>query len=153
MSAPQYQDISKAEIPEIDYHGAKVKIICGTINKIHGPVKDIAVQPEYLDVSIPAGTTFTHPIPKGKKVFAYTISGSSTIGTENVKDKHLVLFNDQGDVQITATEDVRLLLVSGKPLGEKIAWYGPIVMNTQAELKKAMHDYQHGTFIQKKPLL
>ena len=132
-------------------NGIKIKIICGEINGVKGPARDIVIAPEYLDVSLPGGAAFTHEVPRGHTVFAYVIEGrgffdhahGSLIGAEN-----LVAYGDGEELTVTTTgEPVRFLLVSGTPLGEPVAWGGPIVMNTQAELRRAFDEYQNGTFL------
>ena len=169
MMAPRYQGITSAEIPEVtDAAGNKIKIICGEVNGTQGPVQDIVTDPEYLDITVLPGATFTHPTPRGHTAFAYIIEGrgefcrqrdpySYEAEGENymdmeheplLADRHLVLF-DQGDAIAVRTEEeaVRFLLISGKPIGEPIAWRGPIVMNTQQELRTAFEELQRGTFI------
>ena len=154
MTDPRYQEVSKGEIPEVEYQGSKVKVICGTVSGVKGPVQDLFVKPEYLDVTIPAGSELAHPIPQGFKVFSYVVSGEGQIGGQETKGGELVLFKDGDQVRMHAGKhDLRLLLISGKPLGEPIAWYGPVVMNTQDELKTAFAEYEEGTFLKTTPEL
>jgi len=175
MMDPRYRDIKNSQIPEITLQGgAKVRIICGRLEGIQGPVQDIVTDPEYLDVHLPAGATFTHSVGKGHKVIAYVIDGQGyfdpdrdsfsheTIGNNYFdfqgsclcSNETLVLFGDGDQVHIfSEKEGVRFLLVSGRPIGEPVAWYGPIVMNTREELRMAFEEYEKGTFIkQGKPL-
>ncbi|HEX9117630.1 MAG TPA: pirin family protein [Anaerolineae bacterium] len=169
MMAPRYQGIVANQIPEVtDGAGNKIKVICGTVEGTKGPVQDIVTDPEYLDVTIAPGATFTHPTPRGHTVFAYVIGGrgdfcrqrdpySYEAEGENyfdmdreplIADGHLVLFGDGDSVSVKAErEAVRFLLISGRPIKEPIAWYGPIVMNTQQELRTAFEELQRGTFI------
>jgi redox-sensitive bicupin YhaK (pirin superfamily) len=172
MMNPRYRDVKNQQIPEVSLKsGAKVKIICGKINGKQGPVQDIVTDPEYLDVTVPEGVTFTHPVRRGQKAFAYVIEGEAyfdqsrdsytheVIGSNYFDFKRscicgnetMVLYGD-GDQVSVATEKnaVRFLLISGRPIGEPVAWYGPIVMNTQEELKLAFEEYQNGTFIKRK---
>jgi len=152
MMKPSYQDVSQEEVPEIDYNNARVKVIAGTVNGVTGPVKDVTVNPQYLDVRVPAGSTFIHKIPKGFKAFAFTIQGSGSFAqNHDAKERELVLYKDGNEVQITAEKDLRFLLISGKPLNQPIAWHGPIVMNTNEEIKKALKDLEEGTFTQDRP--
>ncbi len=151
MMNPRYRDILRDTIPEVSHEsGAKIRIICGKIGDIAGPVTDVVIEPEYLDIAVPAGSKFTYHIPESHNVFAYIIDGSGLFGAMGQKGSNgdLVLFDD-GEEVIAATgkEAVRFLLISGKPLREPVAWYGPIVMNTQDELKIAMEEYRDGTFI------
>jgi redox-sensitive bicupin YhaK (pirin superfamily) len=148
-----------------------VKIICGEAGGIRGAVEGIAVDPEYLDVTVPAGTTFTRSVKPGYTVFAYVIEGEGYFDQERNSFAHevvgtnyfdfdrrcvceaenLILYGDGETVTITTREiPLRFLLVSGKPLGEPVAWYGPIVMNTQEELRIAFEEYEKGTFIKHK---
>jgi redox-sensitive bicupin YhaK (pirin superfamily) len=169
MSEPRYRGITAAEIPEVaDASGATIKIVAGVANGVTGPVRDVATNPEYLDITIPAGKTFTRETPRGHTVFAYVIGGAAVFADQDdpysyeaegdsyfdqerdrrIGDRHLVLFTDGDRVEVTAgDEPLRMLLVSGKPIGEPIAWRGPIVMNTQAELRTAFQELDKGTFI------
>jgi hypothetical protein len=169
MMDPRYRDVKNQQIPEVSLKGGiKVKIICGKLNGVEGPVRDIVTDPEYLDVSVPAGATFTHPVKKGQNAFAYVIEGEGYFDTDRdsfdheviganyfdfkrsciCKDQTVVLYGDGDGVSVTSErEGVRFLLISGRPIGEPVAWYGPIVMNTQEELRIAFEEYQSGTFI------
>jgi hypothetical protein len=172
MMEPRYRDVKREQIPElIVENGVKVKIICGKVGKTQGPVRDIVIDPEYLDVTVPAKSTFVHPTKRGHTVFAYVTEGKGYFCQEKnpfiyevegenyfdikrdpfVGNGTLALF-DNGDEVMVSTEDepVRFLLISGKPIGEPVAWYGPIVMNTQEELKIAFEEYNKGTFIKRK---
>jgi len=172
MMAPRYRGVTRHEIPEINLaSGATVKVICGTVEGTTGPVRDIVTDPEYIDVSVPAGTTFTHPVSQNHTVFAYVIDGSAYFDEERnpyahevigsnyfdfKRDCHfgpetLVFYERQGDQVVIKAEDspVRFLLISGRPIGEPVAWYGPIVMNTQEELQIAFEEFEKGTFIKK----
>ena len=152
MMKPRYRGITSAEIPTAtDPGGATVRVIAGTAGGVTGPVGDVVTKPEYLDVSLPGGATFEHATPRGHTVFAYVIDGAGRFdaGREReLGDGHLVHFADGDRVSIRAgAGGVRFLLVSGKPIGEPIAWAGPIVMNTQAELERAFEELEKGTFI------
>ena len=169
MMNPRYRDVKNEQIPEISLKGGiKAKIVCGKLDGVEGPVRDIVTDPEYLDITVPAKATFTHPVKKGQNVFAYVIEGEGyfdagrdSYGHEVVgdnyfdfkrscicKDETLVLYGNGDEVSVTSEEKgVRFLLVSGRPINEPVAWYGPIVMNTQEELKLAFEEYQNGTFI------
>ncbi len=152
MMKPRYRDISAEQIPEVTLpDGAIVKVICGEVNGVKGPVTDIITDPEYLDVMLPLNTKFHHKVKNGYTTFAYVMRGfgrfeensDNEIGKEN-----LVVFEDGDEVRISAKEyPVRFLLLSGKPIREPVAWRGPIVMNTQEELNTAFHEYNNGTFI------
>lgn len=152
MMAPRYRDITAQNIPEYKHeNGISVKIISGIYKGQLGPVRDIICEPEYLDIQIPAGKRFEHTIPAGLTAFAYVLEGEGYFDSEKeerVKLEHLVLY-DSGDViSIEASPtQLRFLLISGKPIGEPVAWYGPVVMNTEEELAQAFAEYRNGTFI------
>jgi len=169
MMVPRYRDVKSGQIPVIaSAGGATVKIVCGEVHGTKGPVRDIVIDPEYLDVTVPAKKEFIHPTKPGHTVFAYVIEGKGYFCEEKnpfnyeveganyfdmqrnpfLANGHLALFDD-GEQIVVSTEDepVRFLLISGKPIGEPVAWYGPIVMNTQGELKIAIEEYNNGTFI------
>ncbi|MFW9975260.1 MAG: pirin family protein, partial [Candidatus Thorarchaeota archaeon] len=134
--------------------GARVKIICGELEGIVGPVREIVTEPEYLDVTLPPNIEFRHAIKRGHTVFAYIFEGQGRFGdsTDEVIDiDHLVIFDDGDEVLVSSADcGVRFLLISGRPINEPIAWYGPIVMNTQEEIELAFREYRDGTFIKHK---
>lgn len=170
MTAPRYQDIQGSDIPEIiDDDGTRVKIITGNFWGKAGPVDGIAAEPLYLDVSVPPNTRKTLPVDTRANAFAYVFAGqgrftdaADPIGVRvekevagqeiNIRDmtgnRTLVRFGNGDEVTVQAgPEGVRFLLVAGRPIQEPVAWHGPIVMNTQAELMQAMKDLRNGTFI------
>ncbi|MFX1502987.1 MAG: pirin-like C-terminal cupin domain-containing protein, partial [Promethearchaeota archaeon] len=128
-----------------------IKIICGEINGIKGPVQDIITEPEYLDISIHPNSEFIHHIKEGYNAFAYTIEGEGYFDDkreELVKNETLIIYRDGDAVKIsTDKEGVRFLLVSGKPIREPVVWGGPIVMNTQEELETAFREFREGNFL------
>ena len=169
MMDPRYRDVKSDQIPDIELEGGtKIRIICGKVGNKQGPVRDIIIDPEYLDITVPAGSEYTHLTKRGYTVFAYVIDGKGYFckekkpfsyeieGTNYFDMKRepflgngdLVLFDNGDQVMVSTEKDpVRFLLVSGKPTGEPIAWYGPIVMNTRDELRIAFEEYNTGTFI------
>jgi len=169
MTEPRYQDIVSADIPEItDDDGTLVRVVCGDFWGKRGPVEGIAADPSYLDVYVPPNTRKTLPVETSYHAFAYVFQGDGTFSdasdpmdapTDRVgphsADKNadagnrsLVLFDRGDEVTVQAGEEgIRFLLVSGQPLKEPVAWYGPIVMNTDEELKQAYSELQQGTFI------
>ena len=169
MMDPRYRDVRHDQIPEVVLGGGvTVRVIAGAVQGTRGPVRDIVIDPEYLDISLPAHAEFVHPTKPGHTVCAYVIGGRVCFCREKnpfsypmvganyfdlqrdalVPDAHLVLFGDGGQmVASTENEPARFLLISGQPLGEPIAWYGPIVMNTQQELQVAFEEYRNGTFL------
>ena len=155
MMDPRYRDITNEQIPEVSINdNIRVKIICGEINGVKGPVQDIVTDPEYLDVYIGPNSEFKHAIDNMHNVFAYVIEGEAFFDPsqeEIVDEENLVIFRE-GDEVIVNTKDspTRFLLISGKPIGEPVAWRGPIVMNTEEELRLAFSEYNNGTFIKHK---
>ncbi|MFX0212213.1 MAG: pirin family protein, partial [Candidatus Hodarchaeota archaeon] len=129
----------------------KARIICGEVNGIKGPVQDIVTDPEYLDVTIAPRSEFEHHVKQGYTVFAFVIKGKGYFDQnldQLIHAENLVIYEDGEKVRITTNfETVRFLLISGKPIGEPVAWYGPIVMNTKEELRLAFEEYQNGTFL------
>jgi len=155
MMDPRYREIKKNQIPEIEVaKGVKVKIISGEISGSKGPVQDIITEPEYLDVQMDANSIFRHTIKKGHNAIAYVIEGEAYFDEDNerlVGIENLIIYQDGDEVSIrTTNKHVRFLLVSGKPLGEPVAWRGPIVMNNNEELRIAFQEYNNGTFIKHK---
>ena len=153
MTRPRYQDVASQAIPEVTVEGGtKVRVIAGKVDGIDGAVKDIAANPTYLDVTIPAHGSFVQSIQEGHTAFAYVFEGKGAIvnrdGQDWITSPRLVVLDD-GDTLRVRTEDepIRFLLVSAKPLHEPIARYGPFVMNTQEEIKQALADLRKGTFI------
>jgi redox-sensitive bicupin YhaK (pirin superfamily) len=170
MTAPRYQDIKAAEIAEIvDDDWIRVRVICGEFWGKRGPVEGVAADPRYLDVFVPPGRRKTLPVETERHAFAYVFEGSGSfrsasepfgvltekegngaeaLARERTGNRSLVLFDSGDEVTVTAGEEgIRFLLVSGKPIEEPVAWYGPIVMNTQAELQQAVAELRDGSFI------
>ena len=170
MMAPRYQEIKNKAIPIVTTQdGAKIKIICGKVNDTTGPAQDIVTSPEYLDVELQAGKSFTHVVDPQHTVIAYVIDGEAYFDAQrnpfaheaagnnyfdmqppcSCKNGTLILYERGGDHIVANTDksSARFLLISGKPLNEPIAWYGPIVMNTKQELQQAFEEYKNGTFI------
>jgi len=172
MTPPRYQEVKTRDIPEItDDDGTHVRVVCGTFWGKSGPVDGIAADPIYIDVSVPAGQRKTLPVETTRHAFAYVFSGSGkfcnasgplSVPTEGVgwaddkppseaDNRSLILFDRGDEVEVRAGEEgIRFLLVSGKPLQEPVAWYGPIVMNTQAQLQQAYQELEQGTFLKPK---
>ena len=170
MTAPRYQDVKGTDIPEvIDDDGTRVKIIVGSFWGRTGPVDGIAADPQYLDIFVPAGLRKTFRVDTYRRAFAYVFQGAGAFadasqptgvllekevgGQEvNIRDlsgnRTLIRFGTGDEVTVQAgPEGIRFLLISGAPLQEPVAWHGPIVMNTQAELQTAMRELRNGTFI------
>ena len=150
MGKPRYQEIKAADIPTASPEtGIEVKVIAGEFAGVHGPVTEIAADPTYLDVKLAAGVRFTETIPAGHTALAYLFEGNGDFAGKTLEATRLVIFGDGNQVEVTAgKQGARFLLVSGKPLGEPIARYGPFVMNTEEEIRQALQDLRDGTFIQ-----
>ena len=169
MTAPRYQDVKAGEIPEIvDDDGTRVRVVCGDFWGRRGPVEGVAAEPRYLDISVPPGKRKTLAVEVERHAFAYVFEGSgdfrgasapfgvltektdggnATVVREQTGNRSLILFDRGDEVTVAAGEHgIRFLLVSGKPLEEPVAWHGPIVMNTQAELQQAFAELRAGTF-------
>jgi redox-sensitive bicupin YhaK (pirin superfamily) len=169
MTAPRYQDVSARDIPEVtDDDGTTVRVVCGSFWGKAGPVDGVAADPRYLDVWVPAGQRKTLPVETSLHAFAYVFEGAGTfrdaspptairtdkVGpivdavSEETGNRSLVLFDRGDEVTVQAGDQgIRFLLVSGRPIEEPVAWYGPIVMNTEAQLRQAYEELQQGTFI------
>jgi len=152
MMKPRYRDVRKDQIPSHSPEkGVDIKVIAGRSNGVEGPVKDLVVETEYLDVSLAAGKTLNHRVKKRNTAFAYVFEGSASFSPESRSEigaENVVVFGAGSEIEIHAGADhARFLLISGRPLKEPIAWGGPIVMNTQAELDLAFEELRTGKFI------
>ncbi|HVO39794.1 MAG TPA: pirin family protein [Spirochaetia bacterium] len=177
MTAPHYQEIHAGDIPEVtDDDGTKVRVVCGEIWGARGPVVGVAAEPHYIDVSVPPDRRKSIPVETSRHAFAYVFAGSGRflraseprpiatelVGTQGgapsdmfegtssivAGNRSLILFDSGDEVTVQAGEEgIRFLLVSGKPIGEPVAWQGPIVMNTQEELRRAYSELRNGTFL------
>ena len=169
MMPPRYQDVKAGDVPVLeDDDGTEIRIVCGSYRGKRGPVEGVAADPNYFDITIPAGLRKTLPVETTRHAFAYVFAGSGKVcnasgplavptesaGWSDTKppadaaNRSLLLFDRGDEVAVEAgDEGIRFLLVSGKPLGEPVAWYGPIVMNTQAELRQAFEELERGTFL------
>jgi redox-sensitive bicupin YhaK (pirin superfamily) len=168
MTTPRYQDVQGKDVPVVtDDDGTSVRIVCGNFWGTSGPVDGIAADPIYIDVSVPPGRRKTLTVDMTRHAFAYVFAGSGSFrnasepravktdsvgsaaaAADDVSNRSLVLFDRGDEVTVQAGEQgIRFLLVSGKPIEEPVAWYGPIVMNTEDELRQAMAEMRAGTFI------
>ena len=152
MMKPRYQELKAAQIPEVVRpDGVRIKVVAGVVDGIQGPVRDIIIDPQYLDVTIPAHVSFDHPVTAGHTCFAYVFEGVGFFDETRkslITGGHLVLFGDGEQVVVEAGDgSLRFLLIAGRPIGEPVAWHGPIVMNTEEELRVAFAEYRAGTFI------
>jgi redox-sensitive bicupin YhaK (pirin superfamily) len=151
MKDPRYRDVNSSTIPEVRIgDAARVKVICGVVDGVSGPVKDIVIDPEYLDVAIEPGAAFTRDVKDDHMACAYMIDGEAVFDDDKpaAGKETLVLFGEGGGIVSKASRNgARFLFLSGKPIKEPVAWGGPIVMNTEDELRLAFEDYENGTFV------
>jgi redox-sensitive bicupin YhaK (pirin superfamily) len=149
MVRPRYRAVAASEIPVVrTAAGGAVRVVAGAVNGARGPVSDVVTEPIFLDVTLPAAAVFGAPVPFGHTAFAYVLEGEARVGEANAAAGSLVLFGDGDEVEAAGGESgARLILVAGKPIGEPVAWWGPIVMNTAEELQVAFDEYQRGTFL------
>lgn len=172
MTDPRYQDIPAAEVAiRSEDDGTVIRVLCGDFGGVSGPVDGIAAAPRYLDVTIPADRTRSLKMDVQSNAFAYIFEGSGrffgasdprpvpyerddgvvALKPADVDNRSLVVFDSGDEVRVSAgAEGLRFLLVSGRPIREPVAWYGPIVMNTEAELETAFREYQDGSFLKKR---
>jgi redox-sensitive bicupin YhaK (pirin superfamily) len=170
MTDPRYQDVPARDIPEVtDDDGTRVRVVCGDFWGKTGPVQGVAADPRYLDVWVPAGRRKVLPVETTRHAFAYVFEGAGTFrdasqplepktevvgnpaAAAETGNRSLVLFDRGDEVMVQAgPQGVRFLLVSGKPIEEPVAWYGPIVMNTPEQLRQAYAELQDGTFIKQR---
>ncbi len=155
MTAPRYQDVPSATIPEVVRDGGeRLRVVAGEVDGVRGPVKEIYADPSYFDVTVPAGGSLRQPVARGHAAFAYVFEGEGLFeagdggSARPVGSPRLAVLGDGDELVVRAGEQpVRFLLVSGKPLGEPIARYGPFVMNTRQEIEQALRDLRDGTFV------
>lgn len=149
MIHPKYRDITGDRIPTVTRQdGATVKVVAGEVDGVHGPMDDIVIDPLYLDCTVPAGTECVFPVNPGYTVFLFVFGGAGRVDDTEVRDGTVVLLDDGDEVAATAgDEPLRFLLLSGKPLGEPVAWRGPIVMNTREELDLAFDELSRDNFV------
>ena len=171
MTTPRYQDVAGRDVPEVvEDDGTRIRVVCGSFGGKTGPVEGIAADPRYLDVAVPPGRRKRLAVDVAQNAFAYVFDGSGTFRdasaprgvltdliepsgagptvVDDVANRSLVLFDRGDEVVVQAGErGIRFLLVSGRPIAEPIAWAGPIVMNTEEELRQAWRELEEGTFI------
>jgi len=152
MTKPRYREAKASDIPQIEIdRKIRIKVISGKVKGVIGPVCGIVTEPTYLDVRLDPDARLTHELPNHHNAFAYVVEGEAFFtepAKRIVRRGHLVVFDRGGDVRITtAAEGVRFLLIAGKPIGEPVVWRGPIVMNTEEEVRRAFEEYENGAFI------
>jgi redox-sensitive bicupin YhaK (pirin superfamily) len=172
MTRPRYQDVAARDIPEVvDDDGTRVRVICGDFWGKKGPVEGVAADPRYLDVWVPPGQRKRLAVERSRNAFAYIFAGSGTfrdasepravrneladatnrVATDTAGNRSLVLFDSGDEIMVQAEDEgIRFLLVSGKPIEEPVAWQGPIVMNTEEQLRQAYAELGNGTFIKER---
>lgn len=152
MMAPRYQEIRSSRIPTVSPRaGVTIRIICGSVNGVTGLVQDIMADPRFLDVTLGPDTFFTHPVKEKYTAVAYIIGGEGTFDQKeghHVRNRDVLLFGDGSSIWGRSFDKgMRFLFLSGKPIGEPVAWRGPVVMNSREELRQAFREYEDGTFI------
>ncbi len=151
MATPRYRDFTSADIPAVAETGHTIRIISGSYRGVKGPMEEITVQPTFLEVNVKAEETFSYITEPGDTLFIYILKGSAVLPADNgrvIEARHAVLFDTGDKLKLNATgEGLLILLFSGKPLHEPIAWGGPIVMNTHEEFTKAFKEIDEKTFI------
>ncbi len=150
MMEPRYRGILEAEVPVVKIPNGEVRVIAGTYKDVTGPVQELVVDVEYLDVRLKKGTGLTHTVKKGFTSFCYLIEGTGEFDAAKLEKAQLVLFTEAGSIDVKAIEDIHYIFVTGRQLNEPIAWGGPIVMNTEEELQRAFRELDEGTFIKRK---
>jgi redox-sensitive bicupin YhaK (pirin superfamily) len=152
MMEPRYRDVTADQLADADLGpGARARVICGEVAGVAGPVQDIVTGPLYLDLTLDPGAVLDLPLDGGRNAFAYVFRGSASFGAGAdapvVQHEQAVLGPGAALSARAGADGARMLLVAGKPIGEPVAWGGPIVMNTQEELSKAFQEYEDGTFL------
>jgi hypothetical protein len=167
MTMPRYQEVKSTDIPEVtDDDGTKVRVICGSFWGQSGPVDGVAAEPQYLDIWVPAGRRRSLPVATSRNAFAYVFGGSGRFANasdpqpvrtdrigggaegQDADNRSLAVFDSGDEITVQAGEaGIRFLLVSGTPIQEPVAWRGPIVMNTNEELRQAFEEFRTGTFL------
>jgi redox-sensitive bicupin YhaK (pirin superfamily) len=170
MMEPRYREVLSGDIPHVKEPGALIRVIAGAVGNVAGPVRDIVTDPEYLDVTVEPGVVFSRNVKPGHTVIAYVIEGDGNFGKpvndiveelekhtagnsvdNNTGAENLIIYADGDSISVKAGKNgTRFLLISGKPINEPIAWSGPIVMNTEEELRIAFEEYENGTFLKHK---
>jgi redox-sensitive bicupin YhaK (pirin superfamily) len=150
MTAPRYQDVPADRIPEVGLPGGgKARVLAGLLEGVSGPVSEVAVEPAYLDVSLPAGGTFRWSPPHGHTVLVHGVEGAFTVGEggRTFRAREMALLSRTGDVSVQASGGgARFLVIAGRPLGEPVVHHGPFVMNSREEILQAIEDFQAGRF-------
>ncbi|MEN6332404.1 MAG: pirin family protein [Smithella sp.] len=150
MMEPRYRGIIESEVPVVSMPEGEVRVIAGVYQNVNGPVRELIVDVTYLDVRLKKGMILSHEAREGYTSFCYLIEGTGEFDDTKLEQGHLMLFTEAGNIAVKAMEDIHYIFVTGKQLKESIAWGGPIVMNTEDELKIAFRELEEGTFIKKK---
>ena len=148
MCPPRYQNINPNDVPETETEtGTKLRVITGTANNVTGPVNDISIDPLFVDVELNSGGTHTQAVDDGHTCFVYVFDGTVNVQGTQIQTNHLALLTDGDAVQLSSEDGGRAIVVAGRPIGEPVARYGPFVMNTTDEIRKAINDFQTGNFL------
>jgi len=149
MTTPRYQEVSAETIPQIEQDGVTVRVVAGELWGTSGPVTEIAARPQYMDVRLAAGASFSHPVAEGHTALAYLFEGSARFGPdgETIEAVHLIRFGDGDEIEVSSEQGARFMLIAGAPFGEPIVPYGPFVMNTVEEIEQTLIELRRGTFV------
>jgi hypothetical protein len=150
MMEPRYRGIVEGEVPVVKIPGGEVRIIAGAFENVKGPVRELVMDVEYLDIRLKKGSALSRQSKKGYTSFCYPIKGTGEFDDTKLEEGNLILFTEPGSISIKATSDIHYIFATGKQLNEPVAWGGPIVMNTEEELELAFRELDEGTFIKKK---
>jgi redox-sensitive bicupin YhaK (pirin superfamily) len=148
MNQPRYQEVLSAGVPVVEKDGVQVRLVSGEYGGMRGPVTEIAIQPQYMDVRLQPGSEFELPIPAGHTAYAYVFEGSVEFSGTSAAAASMVIFGEGEKLEAKSTSGGRFLLLAGEPIGEPIVPYGPFVMNTEDEIRQVFEDIRNGTFAQ-----
>ena len=149
MGEPRYQEVNAQTIPSVTHDGATVRLVAGVFEETRGPVTDIAAAPQYLEISLRAGASFSTAVPQGHTALAYLFEGAAQFGADKdlVESTHMIVFDDGDQIAVRTESGARFMLITGAPSREPIVPYGPFVMNTEHEIRQAIWELRNGTFI------
>jgi len=150
MMEPRYRGVLDRDVPVVKIAGREVRVIAGSYKNVTGPVQELVVDIEFLDVRLKKGKSLSHEVKKGYTSFCYLIAGTGEFADAKLEQAQLILFTEAGSIDVKAIEDIHYIFATGKKLHEPIAWGGPIVMNTREELAIAFRELDEGTFIKSK---
>jgi quercetin 2,3-dioxygenase len=150
LCAPRYQNIEPEDVPFAKIENGEIRVLAGEVESlqgtVRGPIKDVAVDPTYIDIKLDAGGSYQHSTEVGHTAFVYVFEGGANVSGTTVEQHHLAILTDGDSIEVSSTKGSRMILVAGRPIGEPVARYGPFVMNTYEEIQQAVQDFQTGNF-------